>query len=156
MFICLLAKLKPVNAEKTDNKKVKDIPIVSSPAEARKLLYQYITPSTPIIGHGLENDLNALRLIHPTLIDTILLYPHRAGLPIRHGLKALMMQRLGRSIQTANDTASAGVEGGHDSKEDAIAAGELVRLKVKMEWEKLKGQGWTIDSEGTLFEPSQS
>ncbi|KAJ3496239.1 hypothetical protein NLG97_g2803 [Lecanicillium saksenae] len=47
--------------------------IVSSPAVARNLLFSLISPSTPLIGHGLENDLNAVRVVHPTLIDTVLL-----------------------------------------------------------------------------------
>ncbi|KAG9248202.1 RNA exonuclease-like protein Rex3 [Calycina marina] len=113
--------------------------IVASPASARTLLFTHLTPLTPLIGHGLENDLNAIRVIHPTIIDTALLYPHRAGLPYRNGLKALMQTHLNRDIQVV-------VEGkGHDSKEDANAAGELVRLKLARVWMEMQVKGWTVE-----------
>lgn len=118
---------------------------VSSPFVARRLLFSLISPSTPLIGHAIENDLTAVRVIHPTIIDTVLLYPHsRGGLPMRNGLKMLMRQQLNRDIQV--DTAD---QRGHDSAEDARAAGELVRLKVMNEWKRLKGLGWRV--EGTDF-----
>jgi hypothetical protein len=118
----------------------KKMNIVSSPAVARDLLFSLISPDTPLIGHGLENDLNAVRIVHPTLVDTILLYPHRRGLPMRYGLKMLMETQLNKAIQVE-------VEGkamGHDSAEDARAAGELVRLKVQEKWGAMKGQGWSL------------
>lgn len=121
-----------------------DIKVVSSPAEARILLFSLISPSTPLIGHGLENDLNAVRIIHPTLVDTILLYPHKAGLPIRNGLKALMELHMNKKIQRD------GVEGeavGHDSAEDARAAGELARLKVMKMWKDMKWEGWKVEGD---------
>ncbi|EQL02418.1 Ribonuclease H-like protein [Ophiocordyceps sinensis CO18] len=91
---------------------------VQSPAAARDLLFSLISPDTPLIGHGLENDLNACRIVHPTLIDTVLLYPHRAGLPYRRGLKGLVEEQLGYKIQ--QDTGPETL--GHDSAEDARAA----------------------------------
>ncbi|KLU83855.1 RNA exonuclease 3 [Magnaporthiopsis poae ATCC 64411] len=36
---------------------------------------------------------------------------------------------------------------GHDSAEDARAAGDLVRWKVKGVWEKMKREGWKVDGE---------
>ena len=114
--------------------------IIESPAAARSLLFSHISPQTPIIGHGLENDLNATRIIHPTIIDTALLFPHKAGLPYRNGLKMLMHTHLNRQIQVVVD----GKMDGHDSKEDANAAGELVRFAVGNEWTKMKREGWTL------------
>ncbi|KAK3378124.1 hypothetical protein B0H63DRAFT_237294 [Podospora didyma] len=118
----------------------KKIQIVSSPVVARDLFFSLISPETPLIGHGLENDLNAMRIVHPTIVDTILLYPHPKGLPYRLGLKALMTNRLNRSIQVEVD----GKIVGHDSAEDARAAGELVRLKVQEKWQEMKALGWTL------------
>lgn len=118
----------------------KDLKIVSSPEVARDLLFSLISPSTPLIGHGLENDLNAVRIVHPTLIDTVLLYPHKLGLPYRHGLKMLMDVHLNKKIQ--QDTGPKVL--GHDSAEDARAAGELVRLKVMNEWKDMQRAGWTL------------
>ncbi|KAI0472636.1 hypothetical protein GGR56DRAFT_574165 [Xylariaceae sp. FL0804] len=146
----------------------KRLKIVPSPSAARSLFFGLVGPRTPLIGHGMENDLNALRVIHPTCIDTVLLYPHRRGLPIRHGLKYLMEVKLGRKIQVDPATAAtaapaaaapagAGAGGGsssaaaapaakegHDSAEDARAAGDLVRLKIKESWAELRRKGWAV------------
>jgi hypothetical protein len=35
---------------------------------------------------------------------------------------------------------------GHDSKEDANAAGDLVRYMVGTEWAKMKRHGWTLEN----------
>ena len=111
--------------------------LVDSPAAARDLLFEFLTPETPLMGHALDNDLNSARIIHPSIVDSVLLYPHPRGLPIRFGLKVLMKKHLDRDIQT-------GGAQGHDSKEDARAAGDLVRLKVAEMWKVMKRDGWTV------------
>lgn len=121
------------------------LPIVASPELARGLLFSRINPDTILIGHGLENDLNAMRMVHPRIIDTVLLYPHKRGLPIRMGLKALMQYNLNRRIQV--DTGE-----GHDSAEDARAAGDLVRLKLQKEWASMQSDGWKL-VEGVFRQP---
>ena len=123
----------------------KRMQIVSSPMVARDLLFSLIAPETPLIGHGLENDLNAVRIVHPTVVDTILLYPQKRGLPIRNGLKMLMETQLNKQIQL--DTGE-----GHDSAEDARAAGELVRLKVEEKWKDMKRAGWRL-VDGVFLSP---
>ncbi|OZJ02347.1 hypothetical protein BZG36_04387 [Bifiguratus adelaidae] len=92
---------------------------------ARQKLMALLQKSTIIIGHGLENDLRALRLLHGRVIDTVKLYPHPGGLPYRHSLKNLARKYLKIFIQNDVDAA------GHDSAEDARAALELVALKVQ-------------------------
>ncbi|KAF4119977.1 RNA exonuclease [Geosmithia morbida] len=119
------------------------IRIVSSPEVARHLLFSLIRPSTPLMGHGLENDLNAVRIVHPTVVDTVLLYPHKAGLPFRHGLKMLMDHHLNKKIQQDQGPDSRG----HDSAEDARAAGDLIRLRVAEEWGRMRRAGWKADGE---------
>lgn len=131
------------DSSKPPQRKLKLVP---SPEAARDLFFSLISPNTPLIGHGLENDLNALRIIHPVLVDTILLYPHREGLPKRNGLKYLMKRELNRDIQT-DKVDDKGNPLGHDSGEDALAAGELVRLKIREEWKRLQMQGWNADGE---------
>ncbi|KAL8388106.1 hypothetical protein RB595_009458 [Gaeumannomyces hyphopodioides] len=126
--------------------------IVSSPVVARDLLFSHITRETPLMGHGLENDLNCLRVVHPTVVDTVLLYPHKRGLPIRNGLRMLMQTVLNRRIQV--EAPEGGLQG-HDSGEDARAAGDLVRWKVKGVWERMKRQGWTAVGE-RLVPPAQA
>jgi DNA polymerase III epsilon subunit-like protein len=119
--------------------------VVESPMAARKLLFDLITPETPLIGHGIENDLNTCRVIHPTIVDTILLFPHPRGLPIRYGLKTLTSKYLQRSIQTGGGL-------GHDSQEDAKATGDLVRFKVAEKWKDMKLEGWRFE-ESKLIPP---
>ncbi|KAM0333353.1 hypothetical protein ACHAQA_002014 [Verticillium albo-atrum] len=124
-----------------DSDSKKAMKIVPSPEAARDLLFSLIAPDTPLIGHGLENDLNSVRIIHPTLVDTVLLNPHKHGLPYRYGLKMLMETLLNRKIQMETD----GKIQGHDSAEDARAAGELAHLKVMEEWQSMRFKGWTLD-----------
>ena len=112
--------------------------LVGSPAMARDMLFKLLTPETPLIGHALDNDLNATRIIHPSIVDSVLLYPHPRGLPVRYGLKMLTKRHLNRDIQM-------GGANGHDSKEDARAAGELVRLKVADVWKLMRRDGWTLE-----------
>jgi DNA polymerase III epsilon subunit-like protein len=121
------------------------LPIVTSPAAARDLLCSFLTPSTPLIGHGIENDLNTTRLCHPTIIDTIILFPHPRGLPFRFGLKMLTNRHLKRDIQM-------GGAAGHDSLEDARATGDLVRFAVGQRFQRLQREGWTL-TDGVLMPP---
>lgn len=113
--------------------------LVESLSAARALLFSHLAPTTPLIGHAIENDLNSARIIHPSVIDTTLLYPHPRGLPMRLGLKALVKCHLERDIQM-------GGELGHDSAEDAKAAGDLVRSKVRELWKGMKREGWTFEN----------
>lgn len=118
-----------------------DLRIVESPYVARDLFLSHVTTTTPVLGHALENDLNTLRVIHPNIIDTVLLFPHKRGLPLRHGLRALAKEMLDLDIQQ-------GGAAGHDSFEDARTTGELVRFKVAEKWKQLKHDGWKIRSDG--------
>ncbi|KAI9803072.1 MAG: RNA exonuclease 3 [Piccolia ochrophora] len=122
------------------------LPIVPSPTAARALLFTHLSPTTPLLGHALENDLSASRIVHAALVDTALLFPHRFGLPYRNSLKMLMSRYLERDIQVVQSGAL-----GHDSKEDARAAGDLVRWAVGREWARLRREGWTV--EGGVFSP---
>lgn len=122
-----------------------DLRIVESPYAARELFLHHVAPTTPVLGHALENDLNVIRLIHPTIVDTVILYPTRSGLPYRHSLKTLAKQWLDINVQQ-------GGASGHDSYEDARTTGELVRSKVAHSWKKLKDEGWTV-REGGVYPP---
>lgn len=115
----------------------KPLSIVDNPQRARELLCSFLTPKTPLMGHAIENDLNSVRLCHPTVIDSMILYPHPRGLPMRFGLKMLTEKHLNRSIQTGGDR-------GHDSLEDAVATGDLIRAKVGDKWRTLRSLGWQI------------
>jgi hypothetical protein len=120
--------------------------MVNSPADARELLLSHLTTTTPLIGHAIDNDLNATRIVHPTIVDTVLLYPHPRGLPIRNGLKVLAKRYLDRDIQM-------GGANGHDSKEDALATGELVRWRIKEKWMGMQREGWAVEK-GVFVPPA--
>ncbi|ETO21040.1 hypothetical protein RFI_16167 [Reticulomyxa filosa] len=81
---------------------------------------QWISQETYIIGHGLENDLKALHVIHENVLDTSLLFP--AGSACKHKLKYLASKYLHRDIQQSGN--------GHDPNEDALAALNLIQLKL--------------------------
>lgn len=125
----------------------KTLCIVDSPKRARELLFQLISPTTPLIGHAIENDLNVTRIIHPSIIDTVLLFPARGGLPSRRALRALAKEMLWRDIQVAGAK-------GHDSKEDANAAMDLVRVSLGTQWRNMERTGWRF-VEGRLTAPVQ-
>lgn len=78
---------------------------------------------TILVGHSLESDLKALRLIHPTVVDTSVLFPHKLGLPRKRSLRVLAADLLQKIIQNS--------ETGHDSAEDAITCMELLLWKLK-------------------------
>ncbi|KAI9711645.1 MAG: RNA exonuclease 3 [Chrysothrix sp. TS-e1954] len=141
------AKAKPFDfsGDESENTALR---LVESPATARELLFRLLTPSTPLIGHAIENDLNVTRIIHPCIVDTVLLFPHARGLPFRQSLKRLAKDILWRDIQ-------ANTGHGHDSIEDAKATGDLVRVKVGREWEKMKRNGWKLE-EGDFMPPPPS
>lgn len=46
--------------------------------DARSSAWRFIGPSTIVIGHAVNNDLKALRLIHPLVVDTLLLWSARS------------------------------------------------------------------------------
>lgn len=58
-------------------------------ASIRKSLDALINANTILIGHALDNDLKTLRMIHGQCVDTVMLFPHRAGHPYRRALKDL-------------------------------------------------------------------
>ncbi|KAI8353620.1 ribonuclease H-like domain-containing protein, partial [Choanephora cucurbitarum] len=89
----------------------------------RQALFQYLSQDTILIGHGLENDLNALRIIHSKVIDTVALYPHKNGLPYRNKLSYLTSTYLKKFIQIGSE--------GHDSLEDATVCIELLKYYIE-------------------------
>jgi len=96
--------------------------------EVQQDLNGFISADSVIIGHGLENDLRALKLIHDRVIDTSLVFPHFYGLPYRRSLRSLARSYLKREIQ--------GNMWGHDSYEDARASMELMLWKVRKDINK--------------------
>lgn len=90
----------------------------------QRALARLIGADTILIGHALDNDLRALRLVHRRVVDTAALFPHRRGPPYRRALRDLTREFLSRSIQEG-----AGSKG-HSSVEDSVASLDLVKWFV--------------------------
>lgn len=100
--------------------------------EVQKDLLKFIFDDTILIGHSIENDLKALKLIHKTIIDTSISFPHYYGLPYRRSLKSLTKTILKRDIQQ--------LETGHCSFEDSRACLELMLWKVRKDFRTMLEQ----------------
>ena len=95
----------PVNREGT---------MVLSMRQAQIAFLRLVSSETVVVGHSLDSDLTALRVVHERVVDTAHLYPHPRGFPLRNKLRTLAKDHLGIDIQRAGS--------GHDSCEDARAA----------------------------------
>ncbi|KAJ8946189.1 hypothetical protein NQ318_001701 [Aromia moschata] len=81
--------------------------------EVQDDLLALIADDALIIGHELENDLRALKIVHRRVIDTTMVFPHAMGLPYKRSLRSLSSSILQREIQPGK---------GHDSYEDRVYA----------------------------------
>lgn len=98
--------------------------------DVQAVLLSKFSDKTILIGHSFDSDLRALRMIHDTVIDTSVVFPHSRGPPYKKALRTLCGDILQKIIQ--NDV------GGHDSAEDAIACMELMMWKIKQDLKQLK------------------
>ncbi|KAL4900159.1 hypothetical protein BDW74DRAFT_162458 [Aspergillus multicolor] len=94
--------------------------VVSGWRAARSLLWQFVDAHTVLIGHGLNNDLAVLRIVHTLVVDSAVITRLAVGEDCRRhwALKVLMQRFLGLGIQTGRN--------GHDCLEDTFAAREVV------------------------------
>ncbi|XP_041358809.1 RNA exonuclease 1 homolog [Gigantopelta aegis] len=96
--------------------------------DVQAVLLSLFTDRTILMGHSLESDLVAVKLLHRVVVDTSVVFPHRLGPPYKRALRNLMADHLQKIIQ--NDI------GGHDSQEDALACMELMQWKLKEDAKK--------------------
>lgn len=116
-------------------------PVTTTLPDIQKKLLEILTPRTILIGHSLNSDLTALKITHPFIIDTAVIYPHPRGPPLKSSLKWLAQRYLNREIQKGHGTTGPGA--GHDSIEDAKTCLDLVKQKCE------KGKEWgTSDAQG--------
>uniref|UniRef100_A0A8D3BS29 RNA exonuclease 5 n=1 Tax=Scophthalmus maximus TaxID=52904 RepID=A0A8D3BS29_SCOMX len=121
-------------------------PITTTLADVQAKLKALLPRDAVLVGHSLNSDLKALKLIHRLVIDTSLLYRKEFGQ--RFKLKILAEMILRRQIQTEEVM-------GHNPIEDAVAALELAqyfirtgpRQVVENHLEEL--WGYTIEEEST-------
>lgn len=67
--------------------------------EIQAILLSMFHARTILVGHSLESDLKALKMIHSKVIDTSILYPHKMGPPKKRALKTLCIDYLKKIIQ---------------------------------------------------------
>ncbi|XP_075400566.1 RNA exonuclease 1 homolog [Tenrec ecaudatus] len=91
--------------------------------DVQAVLLSMLSADTILIGHSLESDLLALKVIHSSVVDTAVLFPHRLGLPYKRSLRNLMADYLRQIIQDSVD--------GHSSSEDASACMHLMIWKIR-------------------------
>jgi RNA exonuclease 1 len=104
--------------------------------DVQEEILHLVHAETILVGHSVENDLVAMKVLHSLVIDTALLYHHPSRGPMcKPALRMLTGRYLKRKIQ--------GDKAGHDSVEDARAAMDLVLLKIS------KGPGF-----GTRMKPN--
>ena len=101
-----------------DARSLRDVKTTLTQAQAALLLL--VSAEDLLIGHSLDNDLRALKVVHLKCADTSLLYVCPRGPGFRRSLRDLTCEYLERDIQ----------QGAHDSAEDARAALDLFHLKL--------------------------
>uniref|UniRef100_A0A671G005 RNA exonuclease 5 n=1 Tax=Rhinolophus ferrumequinum TaxID=59479 RepID=A0A671G005_RHIFE len=97
-------------------------PVTTKLKDIQRKLKALLPPNAVLVGHSLDLDLKALKMIHPYVIDTSLLYVREQGR--RFKLKFLAKAILGKDIQNPDRL-------GHDATEDARTALELARYFLK-------------------------
>ncbi|XP_049494341.1 RNA exonuclease 5 isoform X3 [Panthera uncia] len=97
-------------------------PVTTKLKDVQRQLKALLPPDAVLVGHSLGLDLRALKMIHPYVIDTSLLYVREQG--GRFKLKFLAKAILGKDIQCPHRL-------GHDATEDARTTLELARYFLK-------------------------
>lgn len=67
--------------------------------DVQATLLTMFSDKTILVGHSLESDFKALKLIHDTVVDTGVMFPHRNGYPHKRALKNLCSEYLRKIIQ---------------------------------------------------------
>ncbi|XP_068761687.1 LOW QUALITY PROTEIN: uncharacterized protein [Montipora capricornis] len=99
--------------------------VTTTLADVQKHLINLLPADAILLGHSLENDLQALKLYHERVIDSSVMYAVETnrGRIFKVSLRRLADQYLRKKIQAGKD--------GHCSIEDAKVCMQLVQLKLK-------------------------
>lgn len=111
-------------------------PVTTTLHDIQQKLLEILHPRTILLGHSLESDTKAIRIAHPFIVDTSIIYPHPRGPPLKSSLKWLAQKYLSREIQKGDVL-------GHNSIEDAKTCLDLAKQKCE------KGKLWgASDAQG--------
>ncbi|XP_013146888.1 PREDICTED: putative RNA exonuclease NEF-sp isoform X2 [Papilio polytes] len=95
--------------------------------DVQKEIRDLLPPDAILVGHSLNTDLHALKMMHPYVIDTSVVFNITGERCRKPKLKVLAREFLNEIIQSGKE--------GHCSKEDAIATLKVVQLKLKKDLE---------------------
>lgn len=90
--------------------------------EVQKEVSELLPPDAILVGQSLNSDLNAMRMMHPYVIDTSVCFNISGVRRRKSKLKHLAQTFLKEKIQENED--------GHDSIEDSLATLKLVKMKL--------------------------
>ncbi|KAL0822535.1 hypothetical protein ABMA28_004582 [Loxostege sticticalis] len=90
--------------------------------DVQKEIKELLPPDAILVGQSLNVDLHALKMMHPYIIDTSLIYNFTGERTRKPKLKTLAKEFLNLDIQSGKN--------GHCSIEDSIASLKLVQLKL--------------------------
>lgn len=95
--------------------------------DVQRDLRALLPPDAILVGQSLNTDMHALKMMHPYIIDTSLLYNFTGERTRKPKLKTLAREFLNENIQMGTS--------GHCSTEDSLAALKLVQLKLSKSME---------------------
>lgn len=73
--------------------------VTTTITDVQTRLLTFFNDQTILIGHSLDSDFKALKIIHETVIDTSQVFPHKKGLPYKRALRNLTSEYLKTIIQ---------------------------------------------------------
>lgn len=104
-------------------------PVTTTLSDVQSHLLELFQPAHKVVlvGQSLNSDFKAIKLMHPYIVDTSVIFSHYHDKPYKPSLKRLAMKYLKREIQRGQHVNKMG----HDSIEDALACLDLVKLKLE-------------------------
>lgn len=72
--------------------------------DVQAALLTLFSEKTILVGHSLESDFKALKLLHDTVVDTSVMFPHKHGYPHKRALKNLCSEYLKKLIQNDGES----------------------------------------------------
>ncbi|XP_034189156.1 RNA exonuclease 5 isoform X2 [Osmia lignaria lignaria] len=96
--------------------------VTTTLSDIQQVLRKLLPPDAILVGQSLNSDLHTLKMMHPYIIDTSVIFNITGDRYRKTKLQTLVREFLGEKIQNSTD--------GHCSAEDSRACMKLVQLKL--------------------------